>query len=470
MMDLIQTILAFLVVLAVLIVVHELGHYWVARWCGVKVLRFSVGMGKVIFSRKVGPDQTEWAISILPLGGYVKMLDAREQDVTGLTPDELKREFTHQSVGRRTAIVAAGPIANFILAILIFSGVYMYGMPEPVPKLGMVPEKTVAYQAGLRGGEVITAINGEPIKVWSELHWKFVKLAVEKQAALLEVQKPSLIAPGTISIETVTIPVDNISTKDLEGDFLRTLGLGMPRPFQLGKIGANSPAMKAGLKEGDRIIEMNGIPVRDIAKFIELVGASPNLPIKIRGVRNQQEFNLEVTPESKSIDCKLIGRINVELVPDAPELITISHNPISAVGMAVEKTWDSSILTLKLLRKIIIGEVSWKNISGPITIADYAGKTAKIGLISYISFIAVISLSLGIMNLLPIPVLDGGHLMYYSLEFLTGKPLSKKVEEIAQKVGLGLLMALMLVAFYNDIMRQLPKNTTQTQCAGLTKN
>ncbi|MGZ3239118.1 MAG: RIP metalloprotease RseP, partial [Burkholderiaceae bacterium] len=189
-MILLQTAIAFVVVLGILIVVHELGHYWVARLCGVKVLRFSVGMGRVIFSRKVGPDQTEWAISILPFGGYVKMLDAREQDLENLHPSELKREFTNQTVWRRIAIVAAGPIANFLLAILIFSGLYIYGIPEPIAKIGTVPEKTAAYQAGLRGGELITDVNGESIQLWSDLRWKFVQLAVEKKPARLTLQHP----------------------------------------------------------------------------------------------------------------------------------------------------------------------------------------------------------------------------------------------------------------------------------------
>jgi regulator of sigma E protease len=451
-MMLIQTAIAFLVVLGVLIVVHELGHYLVARWCGVKVLRFSVGMGRVIFSRKIGPDQTEWAISILPFGGYVKMLDAREQNLESLPPNELKREFTNQTVWRRIAIVAAGPISNFILAIAVFSGLYLYGVPEPAPKLGAVPQKTAAYQAGLRGGELITAVNGDPVQLWSDMHWKFVQLAIEKQAATLSVDNPNA-ASSDAKVEVVTLPLDGISTKDLEGDFLGKLGIVLARPFQLGKINPDSPAMRAGLKEGDRVLEVNGRPVADAQNFINLIKASPNSPLKIHGVRNSQPFDATVTPEGHLENGKMLGRINAEVVQGAPEMVVVRRPPLQSVGKAIQKTWDSSVLSLKMLGKIVIGEVSWKNLSGPITIADYAGKTARIGAISYLTFIAFISLSLGVMNLLPIPVLDGGHLLYYALEVLTGRPVSRQFEEAAQRVGLGILMTLMLVAVFNDIVR-----------------
>jgi regulator of sigma E protease len=410
-------------------------------------------MGRVIFSRKVGPDQTEWAISILPFGGYVKMLDAREQDLVSLSAAELKREFTNQTVWRRIAIVAAGPIANFLLAIFIFSGLYIYGIPEPLAKLGAVPEKSIAYQAGLRGGELVTAVNGEPIQLWSDLHWKFVQLAVEKQAAALSFQRSNAGTSSNTTSETVTIPLDSISTKDLESDFLGKLGIVLARPFQLGKINDNSPAMRAGLKAGDRILDVNDTPVSDAQKFIDVIRSSPNTPLKIHGIHNQQTFDTIVTPEGYLENGKMFGRIYAEVISGAPEMIIASRSPPQAFGKAIQKTWDSSVLSVKMLGKIIIGEVSWKNLSGPITIADYAGKTARIGMISYLTFIAFISLSLGVMNLLPIPVLDGGHLLYYALEVLTGRPVSKQFEEAAQRVGLGILMTLMLVAVFNDIVR-----------------
>ena len=452
-MILLQTLIAFFIVLGVLVVVHELGHYWVARLCGVKVLRFSVGMGKVVFSRRFGPDRTEWAISALPFGGYVKMLDAREQDLSELPPEDLKREFTRQSVWKRIAIVAAGPLANFILAIVVFTGLYSYGMPEPISRLRAVPEQSPAYQAGLRGSELITAVNGEPVRIWADLRWKMLHLALENQPARLDVERPNPGSSGGNLLDTVTLQLDSLSPNDLEGDFLGKLGMDVARPKPiLGKILADGPAMRSGLQEGDLILEVSGRSIDDGVAFVELVRSSANKPLEISGVRNGQSFNVTVTPETYVKNDRSFGRIGAE-VPMMPETIIASEQPMAAVGKAVARTWDTSVLTIKMLGKMLIGEVSWKNITGPITIADYAGQTARIGIISYLTFIAFISISLGVMNLLPIPVLDGGHLLYYSLEVLTGRPVSERFGEIAQRAGLGILMTLMAVAVFNDIMR-----------------
>jgi regulator of sigma E protease len=255
-----QTLIAFIGALGTLIVIHELGHYGVARWCGVKVLRFSVGMGKVIFSRRVGVDQTEWVISALPFGGYVKMLDAREQDLNGLSAQDLQREFTRQNVWKRIAIVAAGPIANFILAIFLFAGLYIHGIPEPSTKLRAMLPQSVAYQAGLRGGETVTAINGEAIEIWSDLRWKFVQLAVDKIPAKMAVRRPSPSQPGSNLNDIVTIPLFGLTPKDLEGDFLGSLGIAVARPpAMLGKLIADGPAKRGGLHEGDLILQMDWI-------------------------------------------------------------------------------------------------------------------------------------------------------------------------------------------------------------------
>jgi len=454
-MILLQTLIAFIVVLGVLIVVHELGHYWVARWCNVKVLRFSLGMGKIIYSRRTGPDQTEWALSILPFGGYVKMLDAREEDLSQLSPEDLKREFTQQTVLKRFAIVAAGPLANFLLAIAIFTGLYIHGMPEPIPKLRAVPEQSAAFAAGLRGGELITAVNGEPVRVWSDLRWKVVQLAVEKTPARLDIQRADPFVPDGKLLDTVTVSLDSLSTKDLEGDFLAKLGLDLARPKAiLGQIALDSPAMRAGLREGDLIEEINGASIGDGLALVELVRSSPGKPLRMTGLRGQEAFSIVVIPEGQEQKGQTVGKIGAA-VPVVPEMFSASDPPFSALAKAVQKTWDTSILTLKMLGKMLVGELSWRNITGPITIADYAGQTARIGIISYLSFIAFISISLGVMNLLPIPVLDGGLLLYYSLEVLTGRQVSKRFNEIAQRAGLGILVTLMLVAVFNDIVRLL---------------
>lgn len=454
-MIILQTLLAFFVVLGTLIIVHELGHYWVARWCGVKVLRFSVGMGKVIFSRRIGPDQTEWALSILPFGGYVKMLDAREQDVKDCPAEDLKREFTRQTVWRRIAIVAAGPIANFLLAIFLFSALYMYGVSEPVAKIGTVPENSASYKAGLRGGELITAVNGESIQIWTDLRWKLLQLAVDKTSAEITFQKQN--STSNEAPRTAIVSMEGLSLKDLEGDFLGKLGIDLARPkVILGQVAPNGPAQQAGLLEGDLILEINGVPMHDAQAFVAVVRASPAKLLKLRVLRKQQELDVEVTPVAQAKNGLTYGQIKVALAPMPPEMIIAQSSPGAALSKATVRTWDTSILTLRMLGKMIVGEVSWKNITGPITIADYAGKTARIGLVSFLSYIALISISLGVMNLLPIPVLDGGLLLYYSLEVVTGKPLSEKFTEIAQRAGVGILMMLMAVAIFNDIARHMP--------------
>lgn len=452
-MTLLHTLIAFFVALGTLVVVHELGHYLVARWCGVKVLRFSVGMGRVIWSRRFGRDQTEWAISVLPLGGYVKMLDAREQPMEDIPEADLQREFTRQSVWRRIAIVAAGPIANFLLAIALFAGLYIHGVPEPVPVLRAAAQQSAAYQAGLRAGDRITAINGAPVQVWSEVRWKLMQLVLEKADARVDIERPNPSGNGKL-LDTVTLRLSGIGSNELEGDFLAKLGLALARPPAImGKI-LDGPAKAAGLQTGDRITAIDGVPVQDGLAFVEKVRESAGKALLLQGLRGNTSFEVRVTPDTveEGETGKRIGRIKVE-VPLAPEMVTVSDDPLTAVAKGAQRTWDTSAMTIKMIGKMIVGQVSLKNITGPITIADYAGQTARVGLVSYLSFLAFISISLGVMNLLPIPVLDGGHLLYYALEILTGRPVSERFGEIAQRAGLGLLMALMLVAAFNDIVR-----------------
>lgn len=447
-MTFLQTILAFVVALGVLVIFHELGHYWVARLCGVKVLRFSVGMGRVIFSRRFGRDQTEWAISILPLGGYVKMLDARDPDQKNLSAQDLKREFTQQSVWRRMAIVAAGPLANFVLAILLLTGLYMHGIPEPIPQLRAVPEHSVAYQAGLRGNDVITAVNAAPIRTWSDLRWKLIQAGLGNQSAELTVERAE-------QQRTISLPLAGLNPEKLEGNFLTELGIELARPpAVISKVLPGGAAARVGLQDGDLIKSVNGVVITDGLAFVELVRASAGKALSLHGLRRGHPFDLTVTPEAQVDHGEPIGRIKVEVML-APLMTTTSDTPLSALSRASGRTWDTSVLTLKMLGKMVVGQVSWKNITGPITIADYAGQTARIGMVSYISFIAFISISLGIMNLLPIPVLDGGLLLYYSLEVLTGKPVSERFGEIAQRAGVGILVTLMMVAVFNDIVRLL---------------
>lgn len=451
-MSFLQTILAFAVVLGVLIIVHELGHYLVARWCGVKVLRFSVGMGKVVYSRRFGPDQTEWAVSILPLGGYVKMLDARDHDGLPISAEEMKREFTHQSVWRRIAIVAAGPLANFLLAIVVFAALFVHGIPEPSTKLRAPAEQSAAWQAGLRGGEYIESINGKSVQIWPDLRWAMVQAVIDRQPVTLEVVSSPNPNEGQAR-RTVVLPVASVSADELEGDFLGKLGLDIARPAPvLGKVMPDGPAQRAGLMEGDLIRAVDGKAIIDGMAFVETVRAAGDRTLQIDLTRGGSPLTLAVTPEAIEQDGQKFGRIKVE-VPMVPEMITEGSNPLVALGKGAVKTWDTAAMTLKMVGKMIVGEVSWKNVTGPITIADYAGQTARIGLVSYLSFIAFVSISLGVMNLLPIPVLDGGHLLYYAVEVLTGRPVSERVSAVAQRAGIGILMTLMLVAVFNDINR-----------------
>ena len=449
-MGLLQTILAFGVVIGVLVTIHEFGHYLVARWCGVKVLRFSVGMGKVIWSRRIGPDQTEWALSALPLGGYVKMLDKRDEDAGPIAPEDAPREFTAQPVGKRIAIVAAGPIANFLLAIVILAGLYMHGLPEPVARVA-VEQGSIAASAGLKDGDLVTTVNGEPVESWGEMRWALLQAALQQQPARLMLQRP--LASGSKELVEATMATDAIASEDLDNQLFDRLGLDLAKPpALLGEILPGGPAAQAELRPGDLILKADGRPTPDAASFVERMQASPGRSVLLEGVRDGQAFSVQVTPREERVGEKLVGRIRAQ-VDLSSATVMISSGPVEAVSRAVRRTWDTSAMTVKMLGKLLSGQASLKNITGPITIADYAGQTARVGWISFMSFMAFISISLGVMNLLPIPVLDGGHLLYYALELFSGRPVPERIGAILQRAGLGVLLVLMAVAMFNDIAR-----------------
>jgi len=462
-MNFLTTILAFAVCLGSLITIHELGHYLVARWCGVKVLRFSVGMGKVVWSRRFGRDQTEWAVSALPLGGYVKMLDAREGDLASIPKEDLAREFTRQSVWKRIAIVAAGPLANFLVAIVLFAGLYMHGVEEPTSKIsvraaaGQDADRTPAALAGLRTGDRITAVNGEPVAAWSELRWNLMQAAVDKKEASLTVERSGYGRVNAI------VPAATMTALDLEGDIVGNLGIGVALPSPVvQQVLPGGAAERGGLQVGDLLKSVDGVAVQDGVAFIELIRAAPDKTVQVEVIRAGEPRTLAVTPQAEMLkgadgeksgkQAVTVGKISA-YVALRPDMINVPSGPLSALGKAVERVWDTCTMTLKMIGKMVTGEASLKNVTGPITIADYAGQTARMGVASYLSFIAFISISLGVMNLLPIPVLDGGHLLYYSLEVLTGRPVSERVAEFAQRIGIGLLMTLMVLAVFNDITR-----------------
>lgn len=463
-MNLLQTVLAFIVCLGTLVTIHELGHYLVARWCGVKVLRFSVGMGKVVWSRRYGPDQTEWVISALPLGGYVKMLDAREGNLAGLPEADLQREFTRQNVWKRIAIVAAGPLANFLLAIVLFAGLYMYGVQEPASKVSVQPTAgeskgaSAAWVAGVRSGDLITAVNGQSVAAWSDLRWQLIQGVINKSDVQLSVERAG---QGHYNF---VLPAVLLAGLDVEGDVPGDLGLGLARPLPVvQQVIAGGPAARAGLLADDLLLAVDGTPVADGIAFIEIIRGAAGRTVQVQVRRAGQELTLDMVPQGevqpapkggKDKGTVTVGKISAYIAL-APDMIKVVSSPPAAVLKAVQRVWETSVMSVKMVGKMLIGEASLKNVTGPLTIADYAGQTARAGVASYLGFIAFISISLGVMNLLPIPVLDGGHLLYYSLEVLTGRSVPERFGEIAQRFGIGLLLTLMLLAVFNDVVRLL---------------
>ncbi|WP_296893756.1 RIP metalloprotease RseP [Thiobacillus sp.] len=446
-MSVLHTVVWFLVAIAILVVIHEFGHYLAARLAGVKVLRFSLGFGKPLFSRRFGRDQTEWVLAALPFGGYVKMLDEREGEVPAA---EAHRSFNRASVWRRIGIVAAGPIANFLLAIVFYWALFLHGMPAMKPLIGEPPAGTPAAQAGLVSGDEIRRVNGADTPSFQDLRLELLRAGVAGDPLVLE------LADGR-SVQLAAPPMD---TENLERDTLRPLGIVGYAPAidpVIGEVLPGGAAARAGFQSGDRLVAANGKAVTTWQDWVKLIRQHPSQSLRIEYEREGQMRELTVVPDTVDENGQRIGKIGAGPKVDPSlmdDLMTeVRYGPVEALGRGAEKTWDMSLFTLEMMGRMVVGQVSWKNLSGPLTIADYAGQSATLGWISFVGFLALVSVSLGVLNLLPVPLLDGGHLMYYVAEVLTGRPVSERTMEIGSRIGMTLLLLLMSFALFNDLQR-----------------
>ncbi|WP_421313251.1 sigma E protease regulator RseP [Aeromonas sp. 603404] len=440
---------AFVVALGLLVAVHEFGHFWVARRCGVKVERFSIGFGKAIW-RRMGKDGTEYVLALIPLGGYVKMLDGR---VDELKPGDEQYAFNHKSVWARMAIVAAGPMANFVFALFALWLMFVIGVPAVKPVIGEVRPASIVAEAGILPGMEIVGVGDEQTGDWESVTYALLS-HLGDQSVTLKVKAPqtSYATDKNLSLESWKFdpdresPIGSLGIVPLGGKVLPVVSA----------VVAKSASEKAGLQVGDRIKRVGEQEITEWAQFVELVQQAPGEPLQVVVERNNSDLNVTLTPDSRKVQGKLVGFVGLspQLVPLPDEYrILLQYGPLQALWHGADKTWSLITLTFDMIGKLIGGIVSLDNLSGPISIAKGAGSSADYGLVYFLSFLALISVNLGIINLFPLPVLDGGHLVYFLIEAVTGKPVSEKIQEVGFRIGAAILMLLMGIALFNDFAR-----------------
>ncbi|MBK9361879.1 MAG: RIP metalloprotease RseP [Rubrivivax sp.] len=452
----ITTILAFLLTLGVLVVVHEYGHYRVAVACGVKVLRFSVGFGRVLWRRQRDREATEFVVCALPLGGYVRMLDEREGMVQ---PHELHRAFNRKPLWARTAIVAAGPLANLLLALLLYAGAHAIGVVEPKAVLSTPAPASLMETAGLKGGDWVRSWSHdgqawEDVHSMTELRWQITQAVLRGQTLHLMVSDRQGHGQRSARLDLA-----RLDSQEVDASTLKAIGLGpaFSEPV-LGEVKDGGPAAGAGLRKGDRVLAIDGAPMADAYsvrdRIMQAARQGTVAEQRWRVEREGRLLELAVRPRLVSEGGREFGRVDAFVGPP-PETVTVQQGPVDALLLGAQRTWDVSALTVRMLGRMLIGEASLKNLSGPLTIADYAGQSVQQGLTYYLSFLALVSVSLGVLNLLPLPMLDGGHLMYYAFEGVTGRPVSELWLARLQRGGIALLLMMMSVALFNDVARLL---------------
>ncbi|MCH8178605.1 MAG: RIP metalloprotease RseP [Proteobacteria bacterium] len=455
-----MTLIAFLVTIGLLVLIHEYGHYRAAVACDVKVLRFSLGFGRVLWSRTQG--ETEFVVSALPLGGYVKMLDEREGLVDAR---EQHRAFNRKPLRQRAFIVAAGPLANLLLAVVLYACVNWAGVQEVRPWLAQPRADSMAVRAGLASRDEVLALrqmdaqDWTPVRSMTELQWLFTRAAVKAQDVQLQVAARATDSAASGPQRTLTLPLSSVPASEVDGGLLERLGFVGPYSEPLvAQLVPGGPADKGGLRTGDRVLFINGQAVQDAGQLRQAIrdsaiqGKPQPLLLRIERAGRVQELTLQ--PVMKDVQGKMLPRIDAGL-GGAVAMVEVRYGLIEGFTRALDKTWEVSVLSLDMLGKMLVGQASIKNLSGPITIADYAGRSAQLGWVYYVGFLALVSVSLGVLNLLPLPVLDGGHLMYYLFESVTGRPVSDRWLERLQRGGVAIMLLMMSLALYNDLARLL---------------